>query len=56
MSYILLPPALRATPLINAGGEALSIHVNNNLPRKKPRCAWQRGEGYAINLQWAAGR
>ena len=28
----LLPPALRATPLINAGGKVFPIRVNNNLP------------------------
>jgi hypothetical protein len=32
MSYILLPPALRATPLINAGGKAFLILVNNIFP------------------------
>ena len=28
----LLPPALRATPLINVGGKAFPKLVNNNLP------------------------
>ena len=32
MVYILLPPALRATPLINAGGKAFPTPINNNLP------------------------